>query len=258
MNSPHVHIPYPGIAGHLPLIKQHRLNLEIYFPSSALDSLGPGDIERLKETLDHRPSLSIHAPFMDMSPGAVDVKVRAVTIERFSRILDIAEILLPEAIVFHSGYEKWRYAHRVDIWLEGSLLTWRPIIERAAGIGTRIAIENIFEDEPSNLHSLMQELHSKYFGICFDTGHCNLFSKVSLDDWIESLGPYIFELHLHDNDKSFDQHLPIGDGNFDFRTLFSSLGGKECLYTIEAHSPGHVMKSLERLKEYTKASPNGS
>lgn len=250
MNAPHVHIPYPRVGDYLQLIKRNRLNLEIYFPSAALDSLRPGDVRDLKESLDHHPSLSIHAPFMDMSPGAVDSKVRAVTLERFSHIMEVAAILLPETVVFHSGYEKWRYAHRVDIWLEGSLLTWRPVIEKASGLGVKIAIENIFEDEPSNLRSLMQELHSGHFGICFDTGHCNLFSNVPLEDWLLSLGPYIFELHLHDNDKSFDQHLPIGDGTFDFGKLFSLLDGTERVYTIEAHTPENVTKSIERLKNY--------
>ncbi len=257
MRAPHIHIPYPKVGNYLSFIRKNSLNLEIYFSSAALDRLDPADIQRLKESLDHHPSLSIHAPFMDMSPGAVDSKVRAVTIERFSHVIDIARILLPEVIVFHSGYEKWKYAHRVDIWLEGSLLTWKPLIEKASGIGTRIAIENIFEDEPSNLLSLMRELHSEHFGICFDTGHCNLFSRLPLRDWLTSLGPYLFELHLHDNDGSFDQHLPIGDGTFDFKALFSSLAGKECLYTIEAHSPENVLRSMARLKEYATASRDG-
>ena len=258
MNTVHVHVPYPKVEDYLAYIRQHRLNLEIYFPSSSLDDLNPGDIEKLKKELDYNPSLSLHAPFMDMSPGAVDVRARAITLERFSHIMEIAEVLSPKAIVFHSGYEKWKYAHRVDLWLEGSLLTWQPVIEKAVRLGTRIAIENIFEDEPSNLVALMDKLHSENFGICFDTGHCNLFSKVPLVEWFEKLTPYIFELHLHDNDKSLDQHLPIGDGTFDFRTLFSSLNGKDCLYTIEAHSPEKVLKSIGRLREYITASQPGS
>ena len=258
MNTVHVHVPYPKVEDYLAYIRQHRLNLEIYFPSSSLDDLNPGDIEKLKKELDYNPSLSLHAPFMDMSPGAVDVRARAITLERFSHIMEIAEVLSPKAIVFHSGYEKWKYAHRVDLWLEGSLLTWQPVIEKAVRLGTRIAIENIFEDEPSNLVALMDKLHSENFGICFDTGHCNLFSKVPLVEWLEKLTPYIFELHLHDNDKSLDQHLPIGDGSFDFRTLFSSLNGKDCLYTIEAHSPEKVLKSIGRLREYITASQPGS
>lgn len=250
MNTAHVHVPYPRVGDYLAYIRQNKFNLELYFPSSSLDSLKPGDLEQMMKDLDYCPSLSIHAPFMDMSPGAVDAKVRAVTLERFSRIMEIAEILSPKAIVFHSGYEKWRYAHRVDIWLEGSLITWQPIIEKATRQGTRIAIENIFEDEPSNLVALMDKLYSENFGICFDTGHCNLFSRVPLEEWLETLTPYIFELHLHDNDKSFDQHLPIGDGTFNFTTLFSELEGNNCIHTIEAHTPENVIRSIERLKEY--------
>lgn len=258
MKTVHVHVPYPRVGDYLSYIKQHRLSLEIYFPSASIDTLRQGDVERLKQQLDYGPTLSIHAPFMDLSPGATDEKVRAVTLGRFLRVMEIAEVLAPEVIVFHSGYEKWKYAHRVDLWLEGSLVTWQPLIEKAARLKTRIAIENIFEDEPSNLLQLMEKLHCPAFGICFDTGHCNLFSKVPLEQWLGALGPYLFELHLHDNDRSLDQHLPIGDGTFDFKTLFSYPLAGDCVYTIEAHSPEKVLKSLDRLNGYLTASRSGS
>jgi sugar phosphate isomerase/epimerase len=243
----HVHIPYPSVGDYLPLLREKKLNLELYFSAESLDRLKTGDIERLTESLDYRPSLSIHAPFMDLSPGAIDEDVRAVTVRRFSQILDIAEVLMPKAIVCHSGYEKWKYAHRVDLWLEASIRTWRPLRERAAIIGTKLAIENIFEDEPSNLELLMKELHSESFGLCFDTGHCNLFSKVPLVAWLDSLGPYIYEFHVHDNDGTFDSHLPVGDGTFDFSTLFSKIENRNYIFTVEAHTPERVMKSMERL-----------
>jgi len=242
-----VHIPYPSVGDYLPFLREKKLNLEIYFSAASLESLKTGDIKRLTDLLDYRPSLSIHAPFMDLSPGAVDESVRAVTVGRFSRILDIAEVLSPKTIVCHSGYEKWKYAHRVDLWLDSSIRTWRPLRERAALLGTRLVIENIFEDEPSNLELLMQELHSESFGLCFDTGHCNLFSKVPLGDWLDSLGPYIYEFHVHDNDGTFDSHLPVDDGTFDFRGLFSRIERRDYVFTVEAHTPERVMKSLERL-----------
>lgn len=252
MKNIHVHIPYQRVEEHINLLKREGLSPEIYFSSSSLDTITEKDIISLKEKLDYSPSLSIHAPFMDLSPGAVDSKVREVTISRFSSILDIAEILKPVSIVFHSGYEKWKYAHRIDVWLEGSMMTWPELIKRAAKLGVRIAIENIFEDEPSNLHFLMRELHSANFGLCFDTGHCNLFSKVPLAEWLDMLSPFIFELHLHDNDKTFDSHLPIGDGTFDFDLFFMRLKDIDCLYTIEAHTPERVIKSIERLVLFLK------
>ncbi len=237
---------------YLPFIKKEKLNLEIYFGSRRIDNLKKKDIIKLKNKLDYNPRLTVHAPFMDLSPGAVDSRVREITIKRFFDVLDLAEVLKPKIVVFHSGYDKWKYDERVDIWLEGSLKTWKPVNERAEALGVKIAVENIFEDEPTNLKLLMEEMNSKNFGICFDTGHFNLFSRMFLSNWLEMIKPYIVELHLHDNTKSKDLHLAIGDGNFDFRTLFRELKGKNLVYTIETHSVEDTRKSLERLKVYLK------
>ncbi len=250
MISPHVHVPYHRIEDYLSFIKDKRINLEVYFSSHSLDTIKYSDVTGLKARLDYNPSFTIHAPFMDLSPGAVDSRVRAVTIERFSHIFDIAGILKPKAIVFHSGYEKWKYALKVDTWLEKSLMTWRPLLKMATDIGSRIAIENIFEDEPENLRLLMEEMGSEHFGICFDTGHFNLFSRLPLEDWLRQLKPYIIELHLHDNHKTSDDHIAIGEGSFDFASLFTILKDMDLIYTIEGHTPEDVLKSIERLKGY--------
>ncbi|MCX8030572.1 MAG: sugar phosphate isomerase/epimerase [Thermodesulfovibrionales bacterium] len=246
----HVHIPFYKIKDYLAEIKKHKLNLEIYFNSDALDSIKGSDLEMLMNSLDYKPSLSIHAPFMDLSPGAIDSKVRAVTLDRFFHVLEIAGRISATHIVFHSGYEKWNYNHNIDLWLEKSLQTWRKVLDSSKDMNVKIAIENIFEDNPKNLLMLMKELASERFGICFDTGHCNIFSSVSLDEWLEALTPYILELHVHDNDKRSDAHYPIGEGTFDFNRLFSYIKDKKCLYTIETHSPEMVIKSIEKLSAF--------
>lgn len=248
MIRPHVHVPFEKIQNYLSFIKANRLDLEIYFSSTALDSLSSLDIGNILKVLDYGPSLSIHAPFMDLSPGAVDSLVREATLRRFLHILEISEILKPKAVVFHSGYEKWKYALHMELWLEKSLLTWEPLNRRAAEVGVKIAIENIFEDEPANLLMLVEAMNSDNFGICFDTGHFNLFSKVPLEEWVSPLKRYIVELHLHDNDKSSDQHLPVSEGIFDFRNFFNLLGDKECIHTLEAHSTDSVLKSMNSLQ----------
>ncbi|MBI5409778.1 MAG: sugar phosphate isomerase/epimerase [Nitrospirae bacterium] len=249
---PHVHVPYDSVDLYLQFIKSERLNLEIYFGSRSFDRLTVHEIAGLKRKLDYGPEISIHAPFMDLSPGAVDLKVREITMSRFSNVLDFAEILTPRAIVFHSGYDKWKYDGRVDIWLEGSLQTWRPLNKRAEDLGVRIAIENIFEDDPENLILLAKEMNSDNFGMCFDTGHFNLFSKLPLLEWLEKTKQYFKELHLHDNHRYADHHLAVGDGDFDFTTLFREIEGIDCVYTLESHTIEDVKKSLERLKEFLK------
>jgi sugar phosphate isomerase/epimerase len=248
----HVNVPYHLIDTYLGFIREEHLDLEIYFNSSTADSIRKDDIIALQRKLDYGPGLSIHAPFMDLSPGGVDPKVREVTSRRFSDVLDIAEILKPRTIVFHSGYDKWKYDSRVDIWLEGCIRTWKPVNKRAEALGINIAIENVFEDDPSHLKLLMQEMKSENFGLCFDSGHFNLFSRLTLTDWLDQIKQYIVEFHLHDNDGTADAHLALGDGSFDFTALFREVQDKNCLYTIEAHTVEGVKKSLNRLKELLK------
>ena len=250
MINPHVHVPYNRIGTYLDFINEHRINLEIFFEGSHLDKIKEHDIVILLEKLDYKPSITMHAPFMDLSPGAVDTYIRDITVKRFSQVFDIAEALRPSVIVFHSGYEKWKYAHKIDVWLEGSLKTWKPFLKKAVDIGTKIAIENIFEDDPTNLRLLMEKMDSELCGICFDTGHCNLFTQVPLEVWLRQLKPYIIELHLHDNNKTFDDHLAIGDGSFDFNTLFAALKDNELVYTVEAHSAEDTVISIKRLQKY--------
>ncbi len=248
--NPHVHVPFERVDEYLDFIREHRLNLELFFTTWSFDSITDSDITDLREKLDYGPRLSFHAPFMDLSPGAVDPEIRKVTMQRFSRTLDLAEILGPAVIVFHSGYERWKYAHKTDIWLEQSLKTWRPINARAADIGVKVAIENVFEDEPDNLVLLAKEMDSPNFGLCFDTGHFNLFARPSLTEWLRAVKSYILLLHIHDNNTKADEHIVPGDGTFDFRTFFRELKDIESVHTIEMHNIDDVIKSMERIKMY--------
>jgi sugar phosphate isomerase/epimerase len=115
---------------------------------------------------------------------------------------------------------------------------------------TWLLLENIFENEPSSLRELLSRLPSPPFGFCFDTGHFQVFSDVSLDEWIESLGPWLREVHLHDNDGSGDHHSPPGRGTFDFDSLFRLLAAlpQDILGTIEAHSEADLLESLGYLQ----------
>ncbi|MFZ5906802.1 MAG: sugar phosphate isomerase/epimerase family protein [Nitrospirota bacterium] len=247
MISPQVHVPYQRLREYLSFTKKHRINPEIYFSADTLDALGDREITELIRELDYNPSLTIHAPFMDLSPGAADEEVRRITLKRFSRVFDVAATVSPQVIVFHSGYEKWKYALKVDLWLEKSVRTWEGLVKRAADMGIKIAIENVFEDDPENIRLLMEAIPSEYFGVCFDTGHFNLFSKISLGEWIRDIRPYLVELHLHDNTGKADDHLPMGEGNFDFTSLFAAVHPARPVYTLEVRSKEGVLKSIERL-----------
>ena len=93
---------------------------------------------------------------------------------------------------------------------------------------------------------------SDRFGFCFDTGHFNLFSKVSIDEWLKKLGSHLLEVHLHDNKGDKDSHLPLGEGTFPFSEYFKILQSMAAypVLTFETHSEEGVLKSISSFKDY--------
>ncbi len=250
MEAIHVHVPYPSLGEYYDFLRQRRFDLEIFFPAAALDRIKRQDLEGLAKSLDWDPAITLHAPFMDLNPGAVDPLVRSATKQRFRQLLDVAAVLRPRTAVFHAAYDKWRYGGRTDLWLENSIDTWQEVTERATAINLRVAVENVFDTEPSALRMLIEKIDSPNFGFCFDTGHFNLFSTVPMERWFESLGTRLVEVHLHDNDGTADAHWALGRGTVDFERCFGlmSKNAGPPVFTIEAHNRDDVETSLARVK----------
>jgi len=250
MEPLHVHVPFPALQDFFEMIRRRRYDLEIYFSSAVLDQIEKPDLEKLLERLDWNPALSLHAPFMDLNPGAVDPMVRSVTQVRFRQLLNVAAIIKPRAVVFHAAYDKWRYSGRKDVWLENSIDAWQKVMDTASKIGCRVAIENVFDDEPEALRMLIEKIDNRDFGFCFDTGHFNLFSRVPLEQWFMALGRHLVEVHLHDNDGKADSHWAIGNGNIDFKKFFGLMKAHAAtpVFTIEAHDKDDIETSLEHVK----------
>jgi sugar phosphate isomerase/epimerase len=254
MEPIHIQMPFPMLKDYLEMLRKRRYDLEIYFPGTVLDQIEKQDLEKLIEQLDWNPRLTLHAPFMDMNPGAMDPMVRSVTQVRFRQILAVAAILKPRAAVFHGAYDRWRYSGRKDIWLENSIETWQKVMETATRIGLRVAVENVFDEEPEALQMLIEKIDSPDFGFCFDTGHFNIFSRVTMEKWFESLGRRLVEVHLHDNDGKADSHWALGQGTVDFKKFFSLLNTHvpAPVYTVEVHDKDGIETSLDRVRQLMK------
>ena len=247
------HVPYLQMQAHLPFILERRVNPEIFLSGEALDALDPAELAATAGGLRGEGlSCTIHSPFMDLNPGSLERLLRDATMHRFEQVLDAAEILRPEVMVFHPGFDRWRYGEATNLWLDLSVVAWRRVLDRVRGSGTVIAVENIFEEEPSTLKALFEAVDDPQFRHCFDVGHWNLFRKVGMEQWFEALGGWIAEVHIHDNSGTRDDHAPPGEGAIDFEQFFSLMErhAPDAAYTIEAHSRAHLESSLEVLKPY--------
>ena len=254
-NNLFVHVPYPFLRDNLPLILERKINPEIFLPAEVLDVIIPEELAAIASALtDGGLGCTIHGPFMDLNPGSSEPLLRQATMHRFRQALDAAAILKPLVMVLHPGYDKWRYGSSQDAWLKTSIDNWQEVRNRAESVGLTIAVENIFEEEPSTLRALLESIDSPNIRHCFDVGHWNLFGTTSLEEWFAELGSFIAEIHIHDNRGERDDHAPPGEGDIDFDLFFRLMEeyAPAATWTIEAHSREALERSLVNIRRYRR------
>lgn len=249
----HAHVPYSRLSEHLEYVVANRINPELFFSAEVLDQIVWEELSAQAQVL-HSAGLSttIHAPFLDLNPGALDPFIRGVTRQRFRQVFQAAEQLRPTVIVFHPGYDELRYGGNRLEWLKNSIAFWNEFIPRAKEQSCIIAMENIFEKEPSTLRALLEAIDEPCFRHCFDVGHWNMFTTGTLEEWFSELGPFIAECHIHDNHGQADEHLPPGEGQIDFVKLLSLLKqhAPNAVRTVEAHTIERLERARTNLDKY--------
>jgi sugar phosphate isomerase/epimerase len=248
-----VNAPYRQLVDkYLELFLRYGINPEIGFDALALETASREAMAEMARLMEEQGrTITFHGPFMDLAPGGLDERIREVTARRLQRTMELVPLFRPLSIVFHAGYDERRYhAHRAE-WLSGSLATWEPLIQQAEEMGVVVHLENVYEQTPEMILTLIEEMDSENLGFCLDMGHMNVFGEVALSEWLDALGPHLKEVHLHDNNGHSDSHGPIGSGTAPFKELFQYLHDQEKrpLVTLEPHEEATLWASLENLEK---------
>jgi len=248
-----VNMPFQMLVDeYLALILEEGINPEIGLDCFVLDRFSRKEFCEVADALRGAGlSVTLHAPFFDLRPGAVDRKVRDVTVERLRQVFDLVPCFRPRSVVCHAAFDERYYVSHEEKWLENSRDTWGGFIEAAAEMGTQVAIENVYENSPKYLGLLLDTFRGlRNICFCFDTGHFNAFSRSSLEEWMDVLGPRIGQVHLHDNHGIVDEHLPVGEGTFPFQRFFELLRqkGSRPIVTLEPHTQEDLWRTLENIE----------
>ncbi|MCX7634975.1 MAG: sugar phosphate isomerase/epimerase [Syntrophales bacterium] len=253
LRAVHVHIPYYHLRDRsLPLVLEKRINPEISFNAESLSRYSMGDYEETAARLQAAGlAITFHAPFMDLRPGAIDPEIRRVSCKRIAQVLRLIPLFRPRSVVCHPSFDHRYYVSTEEQWVRNSVETWTSLAALLENVDTILCLENVYEVHPAPLRRVLDACPADKVGFCFDTGHFNCFSQVPLKEWIDTLAPYIKQLHLHDNTGQADQHLPLGDGTFPFPLLFALLKERSInpILTIEAHREEDLGRFLSNIKK---------
>lgn len=95
----------------------------------------------------------------------------------------------------------------------------KKILSFANEIGVKVAFENV--EIVECLEYIIKNIQTNNLGICFDVGHCHLFS----DDMINTklFKDKVYMIHLHDNFKENDDHNLPFDGTVDWNLAIKQI-----------------------------------
>ncbi|MFZ1896589.1 sugar phosphate isomerase/epimerase family protein [Methanoregula sp.] len=205
----------------------------------------PEVLEKIKEIIaSTRLGVTVHAPYGDLNLATLNDPIWRESIRQIEICIACASELT-DRVTIHPGYlspagkllpqKVWelqkealrqigRYAteHSVLACLE-NMISQKEFLCRDCGelMGMAEGIEGI--------------------GLTFDFGHANTVGKVP--EFLDKVG-YADHIHIHDNHGVLDEHLPLGAGTIDWKTVGKTIAARYSgVVVIEGRSVEEAKKS---------------
>ncbi|MEW5937930.1 MAG: sugar phosphate isomerase/epimerase family protein [Candidatus Thermoplasmatota archaeon] len=195
-----------------------------------------------------RMAFQVHAPFSDLNVASLNETMRLHAVAYLRRALDLAVRAGVEIVTVHPGVISPIGAYARERMLRKAVESLRELAIHADNIGIPICVENM----PHGRWALMSTASEAEriceetgLGLCYDVGHAHLAGQ---EREFLALADRFVNLHLHDNDRSWDQHLTVGKGGADFKALLGVLGNYRGRIVIEARSLESALESVKRLR----------
>lgn len=181
---------------------------------------------------------------------------RKATVDHLINYVELAKALESEYLVLHFGY--WFSLFQEEV-MKCLVENFTPVVELATKYDLPIAIENmnkVHDDSEINYLGITVEelayvfdaIDTKYLGLALDVAHACLYED-GCKPFIDAFKEKLISVHISDNDRVLDRHLPVGDGKIDFKEVLSQLyeGGFKGAMNLEVPTVEGRLTSKERL-----------
>ena len=198
----------------------------------------------VKKKLDGISRSTLHAPYNELFPCAIDKKARALAAERYRQAIELAKRYGSKKVIIHGGYHPWIY---FPVWyVEQSILFWKEFLKEDPGV--EIVLENVLETEPQWLLDIVKGVDDLRLRLCLDVGHVNAYSPIPVMNWLEEWAPYLSHFHIHNNDGTRDQHNALMDGSIPMKEILQRID-ELCSNATVTFELLKAQSSMEWMKE---------
>lgn len=201
-------------------------------------------LRRLPEDLPR----SVHGPFLDMAPASPDPRMAAVTELRYRQAIVVAGRLTADHLVLHGQL----FPHLIRLSGDGlvhrQVPWWGPLLDLAEATGVTIVLENVFDEDPEPLCSLVEALDRPSLGLCLDVGHALAAGGAPPAAWIRRAGARLRYVHLHGTRTIGGPHEAPPDDLVRVVGTLLRESPAEPVLTLEYEPPGDPVTELARIR----------
>lgn len=196
--------------------------------------------ENLESTFSFSLKYTVHGLVADVNIASIYPELREASVNLHRRAIQASAEAEAELYVIHPGFTSWSF-YSCDALqsLDRSLSELASLQEE---LGIRLAVENMPKSDWLFFKKPDLELHG--MGLVLDVGHAQTCGTLS--DFLSH--PALAHVHLHDNSGNSDDHLPLGRGCIDLKSVFKVIEEQKISAALEQKTEEGVLESLENLK----------
>ncbi|MGA1974515.1 MAG: sugar phosphate isomerase/epimerase family protein [Conexivisphaerales archaeon] len=193
---------------------------------------------------------TVHSPYENINVASSDPAKRRLSIDAVKGSLERSSKFDALNVAVHPGAADT--GTEPEAAFETNCDSLMELWDYSRSLGQHMAVENDIAHgkgilvRPDDFKRFFSLAGSK-LPILLDVGHANISN--SLKEFVRDMSSDFAELHLHDNDGGWDQHLAIGKGTADFGALKSLFLNTSLLFTVESvHDPYESFDRLSNLR----------
>ncbi|MGE8205463.1 sugar phosphate isomerase/epimerase family protein [Heyndrickxia sp. NPDC080065] len=195
---------------------------------------------------------TIHPPAWDINLTSENKAIREASFSEYKKAIEFASMIGAGHVVIHPGFcfspifDKKLAQQRAAFYI-------KRLCEVAKPLNVKLAIENVGYNGSSlftqNEFTSFLEVMDETAGYLIDIGHAHL-NGWNIPQLIKDTKDQLLALHIHDNNGTGDDHLPIGEGSIQWKEIFAMINehSVDCQLILE-YAPATPLKELRKGKE---------
>ena len=167
--------------------------------------------------------------------------------KEFCRAFDVAAEFGAKKATLHSEFLPSGIQER-QVHTAKTIETIRKLHKEAEARGIELLVEN-FNASSFSIKDFKQLFSEVDMGMTFDVGHAFTSDGEGMENYLAQFRKRVKHVHLHDNDRRTDQHLPLGAGKVDVARVVKEIRAfYDGTITLEVHSQDRDYLRISREK----------